>query len=109
MTINKLVFAVIFILLSFNYLKNVRAQDTFGPVCDDITVTCIPTQSPTETPPVSPTETPAESPTPTETPSPTPTGLPRAGTMDNVRNGILFAVFLIFAGSLGRHALSPKK
>ena len=102
---NLLVIAVI-AFFTFNYLSNVKAQDTFGPVCDDVTVTCAPTMSPT---PGSETPTPIPS---TETPTPippTPTELPRAGTTENLRNIILISILLIFTGAASQFVLSSQK
>lgn len=105
MSAKSVIAAIVFILLTFNYLSNVKAQDTFGPICDDVTVTCIPTQSPT---PGAATPSPTITKTPTPVP-PTPTELPRAGTTENVRNIILLALSFVFTGSLGHLILSPKK
>ena len=104
MTLKKFVFYGIFLLLTFNYLKNVKAQDTFGTVCDDVTVTCAPTATPGD----SPTPTiPPETPPPTDPPPPTPAALPRAGTTDKIL--IIFAVSasLIAGGLLSRSLLRP--
>jgi len=93
--------AVFFIILTFNYSDSVKAQDTFGPTCDGVTVTCVPTNTPT----AGPSPTPSNTPTPTDTPSPTtpppsptPTGLPRAGSMGPVNFVFLISSTLIAAG-----------
>lgn len=129
---------LIFFLIIVGFLKTAKAQDTFGPICDDVTVTCAPTESPTETPtptelppgyptPI-PTDTPTETPTPTDTPtptetptpttfagrggqpeSPTPTELMRAGAVDNLEYILTISASLITVGFIGQIASSKKR
>ncbi|OGG02231.1 hypothetical protein A2W14_02565 [Candidatus Gottesmanbacteria bacterium RBG_16_37_8] len=133
MKIKRLVTAVIFLLLIGNYLKSVKAQDdTFGPICDDVTVTCAPTETPTETPtptdlpPGFPSPTPSDTPTltltPTETPTPTPTlepgvspqestpsGLPRAGNSSSLYLLTIISSSLVGFGFLNHLLFRFKK
>lgn len=119
MNVKRLLTALILLLVIFNYLSNVEAQDdTFGPICDDITVTCVPTETPTVTAtlaPGAPSSTPAATATVipvtslTVTPSLTPVGqggvaepppeeLLRAGISDYQNFFILLAALLLSVG-----------
>ena len=122
MTLKRLLKALILLLLIFNYLSKVEAQDTFGPICDDITVTCVPTETPTVTPtlaPGQPTSTPAATATATPgttltvVPSLTPVGqggvgepapeeLLRAGIRNYQNFFILLAALLVSVGLFGK-------
>ena len=121
MTVKRLLKALILLLLIFNYLSKVEAQDTFGPICDDITVTCVPTETPTVTPtlaPGAPSSTPAATVTTipgttlTIAPSLTPVGqggvesppeeLLRAGISDYQNFFILLAALLVSVGLFGK-------
>lgn len=101
-------------LLTFSYLSTAKAQDTFGPICDDVTVTCVPTDTPgagvnpSPTPESAPSETPTITPTSTPTP-PVPTELPRAGTSSPVNQIVIIAMSLIVAGAFAQIALIPNK
>ena len=118
MIIKRLFTALILLLIVFNYLSKVKAQDTFGPICDDITVTCVPTATPTVTPtlaPGAPSSTPIATATPvtvTVAPSLTPIGqggveeppeeLLRAGISDYQNLFILLAALLVSVGLFGK-------
>ncbi|KKS95566.1 MAG: hypothetical protein UV73_C0016G0012 [Candidatus Gottesmanbacteria bacterium GW2011_GWA2_43_14] len=124
MTLIRLAKALIVLFLLFNYLSGVEAQDdTFGPICDDVTVTCAPTSTPsvtptpTDMPPGVPSPTPTITLTPTMTPTRTPTvtpvgqggvnstppaELPRAGISENLNFFVLLAVFFVSTGILAK-------
>lgn len=110
-----LILFFIFFLLLWGNIFRVNAQDTFGPICDDVTVTCAPTATPTQAPttvPGTPTATPTPTNTPTLTPTivpgqggqppATPTELPRAGMVENVTYLIIISVLLVVTGIFGR-------
>lgn len=118
----RLLTALILLLATINYLSKVEAEDTFGPICDDITVTCVPTATPTVTPtlaPGAPSSTPAATATVipvtslTVTPSLTPVGqggvgepppeeLLRAGVSVYQNFFILLAALLVSIGLFGK-------
>src|SRR3989338_6740966 len=111
MTLKRLLKAFILLLLVFNYLSKVEAQDTFGPICDDITVTCVPTEPPTLTPTLTAPAPPGT--TLTVPPSLTPVGqggvaepppeeLLRAGISDYQNFFILLAALLVSVGLFGK-------
>ena len=115
MIIKRLITALILLLIVFNYLSGVEAQDAFGPICDDVTVTCVPTETPTVTPtspPGVPSATTVPDSTVTVAPSLTPIGqggveeppeeLLRAGISDYQNLFILLAVFLVSIGLFGK-------
>ena len=107
MAVKNLVISALIVFFGFNFLKNVKAQDTYGPVCDDVTVPCTPTETPTATPTPTLEATPTE--TPTETPIPEVAELPRAGSMDKLHYLLVISLSLILAGSVSSFALAPKK
>lgn len=109
MSVKSVLITTLTLLLTFNYLKNVKAQDTFGPVCDDVTVTCVPSATPVDSPTPTQTPPPVDTPTPTDTPPPTPTALPRAGITDGINRLLLVALTLILIGTISHLALSSKK
>src|SRR3989338_2324394 len=124
--------AFLFLFLLTVYITNAKAQDTFGPICDDVTVTCAPTATPSETPtptelpPGYPTPTPSDTPTPTPTPtltptetptptllagkgglpdSPTPAELLQAGVSDKLYLTLLFSGTIVIVGLIGHFGL----
>ena len=119
MIIKRLFTALILLLIVFNYLSGVEAQDTFGPICDDITVTCVPTATPTVTPTLAP-GAPSSTPIPTAIPvtvtvaasltpvgqggvdEPPPEELLRAGISDYQNLFILLAALLVSVGLFGK-------
>ena len=112
--------AFLFLFLLTVYITNAKAQDTFGPICDDVTVTCAPTATPSETPtptelpPGYPTPTPSDTPTPTPTllagkgglpDSPTPAELLQAGVSDKLYLTLLFSGTIVIVGLIGHFGL----
>lgn len=96
----KTTLVLVFLLLSVFELtsQNINAQEpTFGPICDDVTVTCPP--SPPVGQPVTPTVIPPTN-TPTVYPSETPviTRIPDSGTGGPTIGLILLSGALIMAG-----------
>jgi len=89
----KIVFLFILSVLVISSNRTVLAQDTFGPVCDGITVTCPPTPIPT-TPPAEPTPI---------------TELPRAGITDSINILIFVAAGLIITGIFAHAKLHTHK
>lgn len=93
----KIIFIFIISLFVSGNLKVARAQDTFGPVCDGITVTCPPSPIPTA-PPVGQPE-----------PSPTLAELPRAGIRESLYILIFVAAGLIVTGIITHVKLQTNK